>query len=72
MNYTFDEYKSHWEGKTEQQLEKEISSWRKHMAKHSAAYQWHGENLTAPGELSDGTRLCILKDVLREKQKCKP
>lgn len=56
-----------WENKTCGQLQKEILSWRKYMQKHNAAYNFHGNAMTAPGELSDGDRLCILRRILKEK-----
>ena len=61
-------HRSHWEKKTTRQIEKEIESWQKHFRKHDGAYHWHGASLTAPGELSDGDRVRILKDILRERE----
>jgi uncharacterized Zn ribbon protein len=61
------DYRRLWEGKTTKQIEKELKSWQRHFAKHEAAYKWH-RNMTATGELSDGDRVRILKDILRGRE----
>lgn len=61
-----DEYKALWSAKTTKQIEKELQSWQRHFAKHERAYSWH-DQLTAPGQMSDGDRVNVLKDILRER-----
>jgi len=57
-------YREIWEQKTNKQIEKEIKSWHTYMSKHNSAYEWHGKNITPPGELADGDKLLILKEIL--------
>ena len=64
---TAENFHTYWARKTVKQIEKEIQSWRKYMQKHSAAYAWHGKDITPPGELADGDKLCILREILSTK-----
>lgn len=60
----YERYKSCWAKKTPKQVEREISSMRKYMAKHSRSYEWHGTNMTPPGSLADGDKLNALREIL--------
>lgn len=64
MNPTYDEYRDHWAQKTIRQIKAEIESMRVYMQRHRKAYAWHGGDMQAPDELSDGTKLCALRDAL--------
>lgn len=65
MNLSYEEYRDLWAAKTVRQIEREIESWRKYMQRHTRAYAWHGSSMTPPGELSDGDKLCALRDALK-------
>lgn len=62
---TYEEYRDNWAKRTVKQIEREIDSMRAYMHRHSSAYAWHGKWGTPPGSLSDGDKLCALKDALR-------
>lgn len=64
---TYDEYRDRWAKKTAKQIEREIASMRAYMQRHSRAYAWHGKGITPPGSLSDGDKLCALRDALEMK-----
>lgn len=63
----WESYKTIWLPKTTKQIQKEIKSWRSYMQKHNAAYNLHGSDMTPPGGLADGSKLTILRDILRER-----
>ena len=63
----YESYKSHWSGKTTKQVQKELASWQKYVNKHSAAYSWHGKDITPPGKLADGDKITALKEILNER-----
>lgn len=63
----YDEYKNLWKDKTTIQIQKEIKSWRSYMQKHNSAYNLHGGNMTAPGQLADGDKLSALRDILKDR-----
>lgn len=65
INPTYDEYRDLWAARTVRQIEREIESWRKHMQRHARAYAWHGRDGHDPETLSDGTKLCALRDALK-------
>lgn len=62
---TYEEYRDKWAKKTAKQIEKEIKSMRAYMQRHSQAYAWHGKDITPPGSLADGDKLCALRDALK-------
>ena len=64
---TYEDYKKVWSLKTTRQIRKELKSWQRYFDKHSAAYAWHGRDITPPGELADGDKACALKEILRER-----
>ena len=64
MNPTYDEYRDQWAKKTIRQIKVEIESMRAYMQRHRKAYAWHGGDMQAPDEISDGTKLCALRDAL--------
>lgn len=64
---TRESFRAVWQNKTIKQLEKEILSWQKYFDKHAHAYAWHGKDITPPGELADGDKISILKDILKER-----
>lgn len=65
MSDVWDSYKALWEPKTTKQVQKEVKSWRLYMQKNNAAYNLHGADMTPPGGLADGSKLTILRDILR-------
>lgn len=65
---TYDEYRDMWAKKTAKQIEREIESMRRYMQRYNAAYNWHGKNMTAPGEMADGDRLNALREALALKR----
>jgi hypothetical protein len=64
MNPTYGEFRDLWARKTVKQIEREIESMRKYMQRHRKAYSWHGSDMKATDELSDGSKLCALRDAL--------
>ena len=64
----WNKYKKHWIMKTTKQIKKESESWHKYMNKHSSSYHWHGGQNTPPGELADGDKLGVLREILRERE----
>ena len=65
---TYDEYKALWAKKTTKQVEKELASMRRYCDKYSAAYSWHGKQITPPGNVPDGDKIIALKEILETKQ----
>jgi hypothetical protein len=63
----WEKYHATWSAKTRRQVEKEIESMQRYMQRNDRAYSWHGAQ-HAPGEMSDGDRLVVLRDVLTEKE----
>lgn len=59
-------YRAKWETKTDKQIESERKSWRAHFKKHEGHYFFHGATAN-PSELTDGERVMILNDILRER-----
>jgi hypothetical protein len=59
-------YRATWSQKTKGHIEKEISSMRKYMQRHSSAYAWHGSDMTPPRAIADGDKLNILRELLEE------
>lgn len=62
------EYRSQLAKKTLNQLRKEDEKWRKYMDKYNAAYNLHGGVMTPPDCLSDGDKVSILREIIREKE----
>jgi hypothetical protein len=60
-------FKNLWAQKTTKQVQKEVKSWRSYMQRYTQAYAWHGAGMTAPGQLADGDKLCILREILSER-----
>lgn len=60
-------YRSFWSKKTTSQIKKEIKSWQRYFDKHGQAYSLHGANMTAPNTLADGSKIMILKEILKER-----
>lgn len=58
-----DAYRKQWEAKTKRQVEKELESYQRYLAKHRDTFF----KQSAPGELTDGDRVFILKEVLSAK-----
>jgi len=65
---TYEQFRDLWAGRTVKQIEREIESMRRYMQRHSAAYNWHGKNMTAPGALADGDKLMALREALSIKR----
>lgn len=65
LNPSYNEFRDHWAAKSIRQIEREIESWRKYMQRHGRAYAWHGGDGHDPDTLSDGTKLCALRDALK-------
>ncbi len=61
----WDDYHHLWLSRTTKQIQKEVKSWRSYMQKNNAAYNLHGADMTPPGGLADGSKLTILRDILR-------
>lgn len=64
MSSAAERYRAAWELKTIKQIEKEIRSYRMYFEKHKDSF-FHECH---PDSLSDGNRMIILKDLLRDKQ----
>ena len=64
-----DLYKIQWSMETTRKIESHLAGMHRYVQKHSAAYAWHGANMTAPTSLSDGDKICILKEILQEREK---
>lgn len=60
-------YRSFWSKKTASQIKKEIKSWQRYFDKHGQAYSFHGGDITPPNTLADGSKVLILKEILKEK-----
>lgn len=60
-------YRALWESKPTKQIERELKSWQSHFAKHEGHYSFHGAT-AHPGEMTDGERVMVLKDILRERE----
>lgn len=60
-------YLAAWNAKTTKQVEKELTSMRKYVQKHSAHYSWHGANVP-PGGIADGDKILILSEILRDRK----
>lgn len=58
-----DAYRKQWEAKTKRQVEKELESYQRYLAKHRDTFF----KQSAPDELTDGDRVFILKEVLSAK-----
>ena len=58
-----DTYRKTWEAKTKRQVEKELDSYQRYLAKHCDGHFQQ----SAPDEMSDGDRVRILKEVLSGK-----
>lgn len=58
-----DEYRMTWQKKTKRQVEKELESYQRYLAKHRDTFF----KQSAPDELTDGDRIFILKEVLSAK-----
>lgn len=56
-------YRKQWEAKTKRQVEKELDSYQRYLAKHRDTFFQQ----SAPDELTDGDRVFILKEVLSAK-----
>jgi len=65
---TWKDYLDAWNQKTSKQIEKEIASLRKYMARNSRAYVWHGANALPPGTIGDGDKLLILQEILEARK----
>lgn len=63
MSNAVDRYREIWSRKTIKQIEKELDSYRRYLARHKDCFFKE----CAPDSLSDGDRIVILKDLLREK-----
>lgn len=63
----WDLYKAIWLPKTTKKIQKEVKSWRSYMQKHNAAYSLHGSDMTPPHGLADGSKLTILREILRQR-----
>lgn len=59
-----DRYRGIWSRKTIKQIEKELDSYHKYLARHKDSFFKE----CAPDSLSDGNRIVILRDLLREKK----
>jgi len=59
-----DRYREVWARKTIKQVEGEGDSYHKYLARHKDSFFKE----CAPDSLSDGNRIVILKDLLREKK----
>lgn len=57
-----------WSKKTIRQIEKELLTWSKYMAKHSQSYAFHGADITHPSTLADGDKVALLREILEIKQ----
>lgn len=58
----YDQYKTLWSLKKRAAIEKELESMRRWLNKHPDSFFQEA----APDELTDGLRICALKDALRE------
>lgn len=58
-----DAYRKQWESKTKRQVEKELDSYHRYLAKHADGHFQQ----SAPDEMSDGDRVRTLKEVLSGK-----
>lgn len=56
-------YRKQWEAKTKRQVEKELESYQRYLAKHRDTFF----KQSAPDEITDGDRVFILKEVLSAK-----
>lgn len=63
----YETFKATWRPKTVAQIERELASWRRRVAKHSAAYAWHGRGITPPHALADGDKITALRELLTER-----
>lgn len=59
-------YRHIWEAEPTSKVQAELDSWTAHFAKHEGHYSFH-KRTTHPDELTDGERVMILKDILRER-----
>jgi hypothetical protein len=67
-NMNREQFIAFWSSKSVKALAKEAESWRKHFQKHNDGYGFKGCNrLTPPGEMSDGERYNILRDLIAER-----
>lgn len=67
MSDPFEAYKTTWAEKTSKQVAKELKSMRAYVDRHSAAYAWHGKNMTPPGVCPDGDKITALREILDER-----
>ena len=61
-----DRYRAHWSAKTPKQVQRELDSMRRYVQRNSSSYAWHGANNAAPGSLTDGDKINILREILRD------
>lgn len=53
-------YRKQWEAKTKRQVEKELESYQRYLAKHRDTFF----KQSAPDELTDGDRVRVLKEII--------
>ena len=58
-----DQYRLIWSMKTKRQVEKELESYHKYLAKHPDSFFQE----PAPDEMSDADRVNVLKEIIAEK-----
>lgn len=63
----YETYKATWAEKSTSKVLKELSSMRKYVQKHTAAYAWHGAGMTPPGVCADGDKITALREILAER-----
>lgn len=53
-------YRRVWENKSRKQVERELASYQRHLDKHKDTFFQQ----SAPGEMTDGDRVMVLKEIL--------
>ena len=58
-----DQYRTIWSVKTKRQIEKELESYQRYLARNPDSFFQE----SAPDEMSDGDRVAALKEIITEK-----
>lgn len=62
----WDKYKDKWSRKKTGAIQKELAYWRRVKPQHECSYHLNAHDRN-PDELSEGDRICILRDLLSER-----